>query len=83
MKLADLDGFKIRVMQSPGFVKAYKTLGANSVPLRYVPCFAGLASEGRRFDKLKIQLVEMSHSAFHERPRPLDAVKRLDRSERS
>jgi TRAP-type C4-dicarboxylate transport system substrate-binding protein len=34
-KLADLDGFKIRVIQSPGFVKAYKTLGANPVPLPY------------------------------------------------
>jgi len=66
MKLADLDGFKIRFIQSPGFVKAYKTLGANPVPLPYVPCFAGLASEGSRFDKLKIQLVEMSHSTFHE-----------------
>jgi TRAP-type transport system periplasmic protein len=52
MKLADLDGFKIRFIPSPGFVKAYKTLGANPVPLPYVPCFAGLASEGRRFDKL-------------------------------
>jgi TRAP-type C4-dicarboxylate transport system substrate-binding protein len=52
MKLADLDGFKIRFIPSPGFVKAYKTLGANPVPLPYVPCFAGLASEERRFDKL-------------------------------
>jgi hypothetical protein len=44
--------FKIRFIPSPGFVKAYKTLGANPVLLPYVPCFAGLASEGRRFDKL-------------------------------
>jgi TRAP-type C4-dicarboxylate transport system substrate-binding protein len=42
MKLADLDGFKIRVMQSPGFVKAYKTLGANPVPLPYGQLYLAL-----------------------------------------
>ena len=41
-KLADLDGFKILVIQSPGFVKAYKTLGANPVPLPYGQLYLAL-----------------------------------------
>ncbi|MGY4238286.1 tripartite ATP-independent transporter DctP family solute receptor [Bradyrhizobium sp. USDA 4449] len=41
-KLADLDGFKIRVIQSPGFVKAYKALGANPVPLPYGQLYLAL-----------------------------------------
>lgn len=47
MKLADLDGFKIRVIQSPGFVKAYKTLGANPVPLPLWPTIPRPSARGR------------------------------------
>jgi tripartite ATP-independent transporter DctP family solute receptor len=41
-KLSDLEGFKIRVIQSPGFVKAYKALGANPVPLPYSQLYLAL-----------------------------------------
>lgn len=40
--LADLKGMKIRVMQSPGYVAAYRALGANPTPLAYSQLYLAL-----------------------------------------
>ncbi len=40
--LADMAGFRIRVMQSPGYVEAYKALGANPTPLAYNELYLAL-----------------------------------------
>lgn len=38
----DFDGFKIRVMQSPGYVKAYESLGAQPTPMAYSELYTSL-----------------------------------------
>jgi tripartite ATP-independent transporter DctP family solute receptor len=40
--LADMKGLKIRVMQSPGYVLAYRALGANPTPLAYDQLYLAL-----------------------------------------
>lgn len=42
--LADMAGFKIRVIQGPGFVGAYEALGAQSTPMAYSEVFLALQS---------------------------------------
>ena len=41
--LADLKDFKVRVMQSPGYIAGYKALGANPTPLAYNQLFLALS----------------------------------------
>lgn len=41
-KLEDLDGIKLRVMQSNVFLDSFKTLGANAVPLPFSELFSAL-----------------------------------------
>jgi tripartite ATP-independent transporter DctP family solute receptor len=38
----DLQGFKIRVMQAPGYVKAYEALGAQPTPMAYSEVYLSL-----------------------------------------
>lgn len=40
--VADLKGLKIRVMQSPGYINAYKGFGANPTPLAYNELYLAL-----------------------------------------
>ncbi len=40
----DMNGFKIRVIQGPGFVGAYEALGAQSTPMAYSEVFLALQS---------------------------------------
>lgn len=40
--LADLAGLKVRVMQSPGYVSAYRALGANPTPMAYSQLYLAL-----------------------------------------
>ena len=61
--LADLKDFKVRVMQSPGYIAGYKALGANPTPLAYnqafIPNGAWLTPTqvlSARFAKLSLQL---------------------------
>ncbi len=42
--LDDMKGFKIRVIQGPGFVGAYEALGAQSTPMAYSEVFLALQS---------------------------------------
>jgi len=42
--LEDMTGFKIRVIQGPGFVGAYEALGAQSTPMAYAEVFLALQS---------------------------------------
>lgn len=42
--LEDMNGFKIRVIQGPGFVGAYEALGAQSTPMAYAEVFLALQS---------------------------------------
>lgn len=42
--LEDMAGFKIRVIQGPGFVGAYEALGAQSTPMAYAEVFLALQS---------------------------------------
>ncbi|MCZ4345519.1 TRAP transporter substrate-binding protein [Devosia neptuniae] len=42
--LEDMNGFKIRVIQGPGFVGAYEALGAQSTPMAYSEVFLALQS---------------------------------------
>ena len=42
--LEDMSGFKIRVIQGPGFVGAYEALGAQSTPMAYAEVFLALQS---------------------------------------
>ncbi|MGB3820720.1 TRAP transporter substrate-binding protein [Achromobacter pulmonis] len=39
---ADLKGMKIRVIQSPGYVESYKTLGAQATPMAYSELYLAL-----------------------------------------
>ncbi|MBP1932641.1 TRAP transporter substrate-binding protein [Ammoniphilus resinae] len=39
---ADMKGFKVRVMQSPGYVKAYEALGAQPTPMAYSEVYLSL-----------------------------------------
>ena len=41
-KPADMDGMKIRVIQSPGYIKAYELLGAQPTPMAYSEVFLAL-----------------------------------------
>ena len=41
-KPADLDGMKIRVIQSPGYIKTYEMLGAQPTPMAYSEVFLAL-----------------------------------------
>jgi len=93
MKLADLDGFKIRFIPSPGFVKGRDggsacralTRRGERIRCRCRMCHASLGSPQRGVGSTscRFSLPKCLNSAFHDRPGPLDAVKRLDRSERS
>ena len=41
--VSDLKDFKVRVMQSPGYIAGYKALGANPTPLAYNQLFLALS----------------------------------------
>jgi TRAP-type transport system periplasmic protein len=41
-KLADLQGMKLRIIQSPGYVEAYRALGANPTPMPYGQLYLAL-----------------------------------------
>ncbi|HEY6234270.1 MAG TPA: TRAP transporter substrate-binding protein [Candidatus Elarobacter sp.] len=40
--LADLQGMKLRIIQSPGYVEAYRALGANPTPMAYNQLYLAL-----------------------------------------
>ena len=40
--LADLQGLKLRIIQSPGYVEAYRALGANPTPMAYGQLYLAL-----------------------------------------
>ncbi|MBP1930936.1 TRAP transporter substrate-binding protein [Ammoniphilus resinae] len=41
-KVDDMSGFKIRIMQAPGYVKAYEALGAQPTPMAYSEVYLSL-----------------------------------------
>ncbi|MDD0839892.1 TRAP transporter substrate-binding protein [Curvibacter sp. HBC61] len=43
-KAEDLKGLKLRVMQNPVYIDAFKTLGANAVPMPFTELYAALES---------------------------------------
>jgi TRAP-type transport system periplasmic protein len=45
VKLEDLDGIKLRVMQNNVFLESFKTLGANAVPLPFSELFSALETK--------------------------------------
>lgn len=81
MKLADLDGFKIRQARASSKL----TRRGERIRCRCRMCHASLGSPQRGVGSTscRFSLPKCLNSAFHDRPGPLDAVKRLDRSERS
>jgi TRAP-type C4-dicarboxylate transport system substrate-binding protein len=44
-KLEDMDGIKLRVMQNNVFLEAFKTLGANAIPLPFSELFSALETK--------------------------------------
>ena len=44
-KLEDFDGIKLRVMQNPVYLEAFKTLGANAVPMAFSELFSALETK--------------------------------------
>ncbi len=42
-KASDIDGLKIRLMESPLYVDTFKALGANAVPMAWTECLTGLS----------------------------------------
>jgi hypothetical protein len=81
MKLADLDGFKIRQARASSKL----TRRSERIRCRCRMCHASPGSPQRSVvsTSCRFSLPKCLNSAFHDRPGPLDAVKRLDRSERS
>ena len=44
-KMEDLGGIKLRVMQNPVYLEAFKTLGANAIPLPFSELFSALETK--------------------------------------
>jgi len=44
-KMEDLNGIKLRVMQNPVYLDAFKTLGANAIPLPFSELFSALETK--------------------------------------
>jgi len=44
-KAEDFDGIKLRVMQNPVYLEAFKTLGANAVPMAFSELFSALETK--------------------------------------
>lgn len=44
-RMEDLDGIKLRVMQNPVYLDAFKTLGANAIPLPFSELFSALETK--------------------------------------
>jgi TRAP-type transport system periplasmic protein len=42
-KASDIEGLKIRLMESPLYVDTFKALGANAVPMAWTECLTGLS----------------------------------------
>jgi tripartite ATP-independent transporter DctP family solute receptor len=66
-KLSDLEGLKIRVVQSPGYIKGYQALGANPTPLPYSELYLalqqGVVDGGELSPELAVQdkFAELAH----------------------
>jgi TRAP-type transport system periplasmic protein len=45
VKMEDLDGIKVRVMQNPVFLESFKALGANALPMPFSELFSALETK--------------------------------------